>query len=426
MRPKRILDLLFLVAALSALSSLLFTDTPEWAPRAGIIVGAVSLLVTLWWIRRRWPTSARLLTIPFVLLGIVTSFAADGFAALPLIFVGVLLVVLEFGARAGLATVVGVVLMQAVAMTLIGSPPANTIFQTVGTASVLAFVLAFAMLLHRSEAEHAWRDELLAQRDEANARLVAANERLRSSIDTEKELLLADERARSARELHDGLGHRLTVARMSLDFSERARVTDPEAAWAEVGQARRVVEEALAEMRLWVRALNPVRVSGLTDPAAFEAIADAFRGTGVDVRIRVTGSERPLPEEAALFCYRFVQEGLTNALRHAHAGHVDLRVDFEEVGAAGAGPLVRLSLTDDGRRRSTVDEQGDPPPAPAEGFGLRSLRERALALGGTLTAAQERDGFELTAALPLPRPEEDADTASGSSTASAFAGGVRA
>lgn len=413
----RILDGLFLACSVFALVFVLVTPhAPQWGWRLGLVTVSVVVLAVLWHARRRRPASSKVLTIPFVAVGLVASFASDGLTALPLLFVGLVLVVLEFGDRAGLGAVVVVAGAQAAAMTVLGSTPDNTAYQVTGTVSILAFVLAFGALLRRSEVDRVARMELLAQRDEANAALVAANARLRSSIDTEKELVLADERARSSRELHDGLGHRLTVARMSLDFAERARGTDPDAAWDEVTQARRVVEEALAEMRLWVRALNPVRVSGLTDPAAFEAIADAFRGTGVDVRIRVTGRERPLPEDVALFCYRLVQEGLTNALRHAHAGRVDLDVVFPDADTTDAinasdasGEVVSLRLVDDGRRtvgeephREVLTDDSEVP----HGFGLRSLQERATALGGTLHARQGQHGFELAATVPLHRVEE--------------------
>ncbi len=107
--------------------------------------------------------------------------------------------------------------------------------------------------------------------------LEAANQRLRVAIVTERELVPAQERARSAHELHDGLGHRLTRIGMSLQVAQLMRERDPERSWEEITRAEQTNQEALDVMRLWVRALHPpALVTGADDRPTFDAIAEAF------------------------------------------------------------------------------------------------------------------------------------------------------
>jgi signal transduction histidine kinase len=173
---------------------------------------------------------------------------------------------------------------------------------------------------------------------------------------------------------------------MGLDFADRMRTRDPHAAWEEVGRARDLSAVALDRMRVWVRALDPVPVGSLTGTAALEAVADAFRGTGLEVSVTTLGAEQPLDRERALFCLRVVQEGLTNALRHGGARRVDLVVDHADG--------LTLTLTDDGSAPETGDAEV------ATGYGLRSLTQRATRLGGDIDAGWSPDGFRLRAHLP--------------------------
>lgn len=386
----RLLDALFavsIVALLLVCLELVAGDHPAGWQRAGIGVACAVLLVGSWgW--RRVRGRCLVATVAFTLVAFVAAVAGDTLMALLPIFCALLLIVLDVGPKAGAALVAGLTATQFVAMLLMGEP-ARAFIESVASGSVLLFILAFAVLLRRSALDSAERAVLLADREAAHARLSRATARLRESVERDKELLLAQERARSARELHDGLGHRLTVTTMSLDFAVRSREVDADRAWAEIATARHTVQEALAEMRLWVRALNPVSVEGLTGPAALDAVADAFRGTGVDVVLKVTGTERPMSDAVLLFCHRFVQEGLTNALRHARARRVALGLDFE-------ADTVTLSVTDDGGPLT-----GEVTP----GFGLRSLTERAAQLGGTVCARPGADGLVLTARVPLRDPD---------------------
>jgi signal transduction histidine kinase len=218
---------------------------------------------------------------------------------------------------------------------------------------------------------------------DALARLDGASRELRRRLDSDRDLILAKERERTARELHDDLGHRLTAIGLSLDYA--ARVGDRATADEELVRARRLVVESLDAMRRLVRAMHPVELGTLADVDAFRAVADAFRGTGIDIRVDVGDQDVALPREEMLLLLRFVQEGLTNVVRHTDARAVDLRI-------ASGQDRIEASMQDSGGRR--------PDREVSEGFGLRGLRGRAEELGGVLQAGPNADGFRLALSLP--------------------------
>jgi len=119
--------------------------------------------------------------------------------------------------------------------------------------------------------------------------------------------------------------------------------------------------------------------------------AGQFRRAGLPVGLHVDGEPFALPAAADLSAYRIVQEGLTNALKHAHAGRADVRLRY----AAGE---LRIEVADDGD--GTADLAGD-----GAGHGLIGVRERVKLYGGEMTAgATEGGGFRLIATLPLSGP----------------------
>lgn len=225
--------------------------------------------------------------------------------------------------------------------------------------------------------------EVLAGLASANSELAQANADLRAEASIGQELLLADERARTARELHDGLGHQLTVAGMSLDFAARTLDSHPDDSLAEVDAAREVVSGTLGDIRAWAQALQPV---GGQEPglAGLPSLVAGFGASGMVIDLDLPANCPELNRRQQLFVTRFAQEGLTNALKHARAGRVELAAWTDD------DELV-LELRNDGRLPAEVEE----------GFGLRSLRERAAELDGTVGAETDAGQFVLTGRLPL-------------------------
>jgi signal transduction histidine kinase len=205
-------------------------------------------------------------------------------------------------------------------------------------------------------------------------------------------LAVAEERARIARELHDIVAHAVSVMVLQVG-AVRHRLP---AEFGEDEEALRGVEEtgrsALGEMRHLLGAMR--RDDGGPDLAPqpgldrLDLLLDEVRRAGLPVELHVDGDPRRLPVAIDLSAYRIVQEGLTNALKHANASeaHVEIRYAADE---------LRIQVSDDGNR--AVDAIGL-----GNGHGLVGVRERVKLYGGEMTAgAANGGGFRLTTSLPL-------------------------
>ncbi|MCR6482040.1 sensor histidine kinase [Amycolatopsis sp. OK19-0408] len=209
--------------------------------------------------------------------------------------------------------------------------------------------------------------ELLLREQRSRGELAEAHEKLRDYATQAERLATAQERNRVARDIHDGLGHSLTVVQMQVKAARAVLPTDPGKADEVLGKAQEQAEEALAEVRRSVRALREPRpMPPLLE--ALKALAEEMSAAGVPARLAVSGTERPLAEEPREALFRAAQEGLTNVRKHAAASAVEVVLDY-------TATAVRVEVRDDG-----VGTDG----APATGFGLVGLRERAQHLGGEL------------------------------------------
>jgi signal transduction histidine kinase len=202
---------------------------------------------------------------------------------------------------------------------------------------------------------------------------------------------VAEERNRIARELHDVIGHSLSV--MTVQASAvRRRLTSEQAAEREALEAVEAVgREALSEMRRMVGVLREDASGSQKEPSPgldrVDALVEKIRAAGLEVDLRVTGECRPLAPGLDLTAYRVIQEGLTNAMRHA----ADPR--RAEVRIAYGPDDLEIAVRDDGRLVT-----GDVEP----GHGLLGMRERVAVYGGQLVAGPlPVGGFELRATLPL-------------------------
>jgi signal transduction histidine kinase len=203
-------------------------------------------------------------------------------------------------------------------------------------------------------------------------------------------LAVAEERARIARELHDVVGHSVSV--MTVQASAVRRLLEPDQ--DKEREALLVVEqtgrEALAEMRRMVGVLRrPDEAPALAPQPSLEHLEKLVahtRETGLPVELRVEGTPVELPSGIDTTAYRIVQEALTNAVKHA-------RADKAEVVVRYANGTVELTISDDGRG----DGDGG-----GSGHGLVGMRERVSVYGGELEAGpQAGGGFRLRATLPV-------------------------
>ena len=181
--------------------------------------------------------------------------------------------------------------------------------------------------------------ELLRREQQTRRALVAAHEQLRDYALQAERLATAQERNRVARDIHDGLGHALTVVQMQVKAA-RAVLPPESAADPVLAKAQEQAQTALAEVRRSVRALRGPRLDPPL-PEALQALAEETSAAGVPTRLAVSGTARPLPDDTREALFRAAQEGLTNARKHADAGRIDLTLDY-------ADTAVCLEVRDDG------------------------------------------------------------------------------
>jgi signal transduction histidine kinase len=201
---------------------------------------------------------------------------------------------------------------------------------------------------------------------------------------------VTEERARIARELHDVVGHSVSV--MTVQASAVRRLLRPEQ--QREREALLIVErtgrEALAEMRRMVGVLRrPEEAPALAPQPSLEhlnKLVDQAREAGLPVELRVEGDPQPLPAGVDLTAYRLVQEGLTNALKHARAERAEVLVRYRP-------GEIEVTVSDDGQGAGSGD---------GGGHGLVGMRERVAVYGGVLeTGARPEGGYRLRARLPV-------------------------
>ena len=203
----------------------------------------------------------------------------------------------------------------------------------------------------------------------------------------------SDERLRIARDLHDVIGHNISLinvqASMGLDLMD----SQPEQARAALSAIKSASKEALEELRTM---LTPLRGDDDVAPRSpapgldrLPELIEVTRAAGLAVEVEITGTARPLPAAVQLAAYRIIQESLTNVARHAGRVPVTVRVSYDDAD-------VHVEIDDNG-----------PAPSPGAsaigtGSGVTGMRERATALGGDLSAGFRRGGgFRVSARLPV-------------------------
>ena len=204
-----------------------------------------------------------------------------------------------------------------------------------------------------------------------------ASYQLRRANDEIEHLAQVAERERIARDLHDLLGHTLTVIAIKSELASRLFTADPERARQEIGEVEQTARKALAEVR---EAVTGYQSEGIA------AEVQRARRTLVAAGVQLTVSMEPVhldPAQANVLCLA-LREGVTNLVRHANATSAALTLDVD-------GNAMRMRLQDDGVGF-----------AQCEGNGLRGMRERVRQLDGSITVASVPPrGTAVTIMLPV-------------------------
>jgi signal transduction histidine kinase len=216
------------------------------------------------------------------------------------------------------------------------------------------------------------------------ADLKAANDKLRAYADQVEENATLTERNRLAREIHDSLGHYLTVVIVQIEAAIAMRESEHERSIDSLRKAQGLAQKGLAEVRRSVTALRlPVGSRSLID--SMNALFEECRASGVNTDFQLQGTPCRLPPLAELALYRAAQEGLTNVHKHSRAKSATITLEYSE-------DTVRLIVHDDGIGRDNSEQ----------GFGLIGLRERVQLLGGEVKIATgANQGFTLEIVLPI-------------------------
>lgn len=224
-----------------------------------------------------------------------------------------------------------------------------------------------------------------ASEREARTALAEANQLLRDHASQVEELATTKERNRLAREIHDSLGHYLTVVNVQIGAAQAVLDQDRTRALEHLSKAQVLTQEGLAEVRHSVAALraSPGESRPLTE--ALAKLTEQWSAAGPSAKLKVVGTIRTLTPQANLTLYRAAQEALTNVGKHSHANNVKLHLDYRD------GRAVRLRIEDDGV--GSDNSEG--------GFGLLGVRERVQQLGGAVHVRTDSGkGFTLEVELP--------------------------
>src|SRR5699024_10055903 len=204
------------------------------------------------------------------------------------------------------------------------------------------------------------------------------------------------QRMRIARDLHDTIGHTLSVAALHTSVAAEAR--DPEEAAAALERVRSATSEALRELRGTVKVLRdepldraPAATLGL---ASLEQVAESARAAGLEVRAEVDVDPARLPRDVDAVAFRIVQESMTNVLRHSTATQVAIAIGLE-----GTEPVHDLADVGTGPGNDTM-----------EGRGIGSMGERVPLLGEGCAAGPDEGGLHVRARLPTGQPGDDEES----------------
>ncbi|WP_433200492.1 sensor histidine kinase [Dactylosporangium sp. CS-047395] len=240
----------------------------------------------------------------------------------------------------------------ALALLVTPGPPADTLIITAGFGAGLAAINVL----------HVWLWDMLLQAEQGRA--------------AQARLITAEERLRFARDVHDLLGHNLSIIALKAELAERLAAVDSARAGREAAEVRRLAAATLVELRA---AVYGYRQAGLREQlAAIERVLDSS-----GVRCTVTVPDGDLPAQTVLAAV--VREATTNVLRHSRARWCTLTIEH----AAG---VVRLTITNDGVPAGAAPD--------AHSDGLRGLADRLAESGGVLRTRAGDGEFTVEAAVP--------------------------
>ena len=364
---------LVLVVNLSGVESVPANSDPSVLSVALTVLAVGPLAV-----RRRYPLTVLVVSL-LGILGLVILKATVGLAPLALFIAAYTAVAMSTRRNARLATLT---VVAGLALTAVLSPvdlsPEGVVFNLI--------VFGGALLLAQST--RARRDRALADVAAAEQRAEAERERAAHSI--------AEERLEITRELHDVVGHAMSVMVVQAGVAERLLDRDLEQAREAVSEIAKTGRRSMAEMRQILGMLRDGSTDGQISRSPMPTLDDLhtlageFARTGLPVEVEVVGNRQEIPAGIDLAAYRVVQEALTNCLKHARASQATVTLTYRTA-------AVEIEVVDDGGTTAS-DQDG----STSAGHGLIGMRERVAIYAGELSVGpMVGGGFRVHATFPF-------------------------
>jgi signal transduction histidine kinase len=331
------------------------------------VVAAGAFLPLLW--RQRFPGTVFIVSSAFTILYLAMAWPPA------IVLAGPWLALFTFGSRYGGSRAVPLAVVTvgvSLGISALSVSQSLSVLQAVGMFALLAFA---GTLGHSVRTRTQLFDEIRRAHDEADRRRID------------------DERLRIAREVHDIMAHSLTLMTVQADAGAASFDNQPERAREALGIIGDTGRSTLKDLRSMLDVLTAGEVDSPREPVAdltrVTELVESIREAGLETTLSIEGGLDAVPTVVAVAAYRIVQESLTNAVRHS--GAAVARVEL-----AAHSDQLEIVVTDDGHASHGAEIE--------PGRGIRGMRERVTALGGTFQAAPlPHGGFRVTARIPYPR-----------------------
>ncbi len=272
-----------------------------------------------------------------------------------------------------------------------GGPPGSTgelpplLAGIVSQVLINVLIFGFAYFFGEVAWQAARREHMLAEQAEE----------LRTARAAAEERAVFAERVRIARELHDVVAHHVSVMGIQAAAARRAMDRDVDTARTALTAVEQGARTAVDELYRMLGALRTEDEPAAPAAVGIDRVTDLTaraREAGVTAEFAVYGDPVPLPDSTSQTAYRIVQEAVTNALKHAHASVIDVRIRY-------LARELEIDVADDGRGATQAA-------LASGGMGLRGMHERVAVLGGSLeTGSRSAGGFRVRARLPVLPPD---------------------
>jgi signal transduction histidine kinase len=373
--PAWVLDLLLGVAVTLVIALLISADqggTRNPDAIAYVFAGGFGGVMLL---RRRFPVGVLVVTMGLLFTYYALDYPAIGLA------VPVVAALYSAAERGRAPAAIGISVILVIVSTYFRLRQGQSVAYVLGyefasTATLMAAAIALGDSIRARRA--------LRAEQEQTARLIAQEHAYRA------EQRVQAERMRMARDLHDTIGHSLSVISLHADVAREAIGSNDDEARQALAHIRAASSATMRELRATVKLLRTPASTppdrSITSLANLSTLVETATARGLNVDLRITGELDGLPATVDTAAYRIVQEALTNIMRHAAATQASLTIEVDP-------HTLRLRIIDNGKAARGVITPGN---------GIAGMIERARLLGGTLTAQPRlAGGFEVTATLPL-------------------------